>query len=180
MTDPVDTGAQPFWTVALRDLQAQLDADDRGLTTAVAQARRVTYGDNLLHGQRRRAAALEYLSHFRNPLVLLLLGASGVSAVLGDVTSFVVIALIVVVSVTLDFVQEHRAGNAAERLRQSVALRAAVLRDGQPTQLPASELVPGDVVQLAAGDLVPADGRVIAARDFFVRQSALTGESFPV
>lgn len=45
MTDPVDTGAQPFWTVALRDLQAQLDADDRGLTTAVAQARRVTYGD---------------------------------------------------------------------------------------------------------------------------------------
>ena len=180
MTDPVDTGAQPFWTVALRDLQAQLDADDRGLTTAVAQARRATYGDNLLHGQRRRAAALEYLSHFRNPLVLLLLGASGVSAVLGDVTSFVVIALIVVVSVTLDFVQEHRAGNAAERLRQSVALRAAVLRDGQPTQLPASELVPGDVVQLAAGDLVPADGRVIAARDFFVRQSALTGESFPV
>ncbi|HVO08258.1 MAG TPA: magnesium-translocating P-type ATPase [Burkholderiaceae bacterium] len=180
MTDPVDTGGQPFWTVALRDLQAQLDADDRGLTTAVAQARRATYGDNLLHGQRRRAAALEYLSHFRNPLVLLLLGASGVSAVLGDVTSFVVIALIVVVSVTLDFVQEHRAGNAAERLRQSVALRAAVLRDGQPTQLPASELVPGDVVQLAAGDLVPADGRVIAARDFFVRQSALTGESFPV
>ncbi|HSB25789.1 MAG TPA: magnesium-translocating P-type ATPase [Burkholderiaceae bacterium] len=180
MTDPVDTGAQPFWTVALRDLQAQLGADDRGLTTAVAQARRATYGDNLLHAQRRRAAALEYLSHFRNPLVLLLLGASGVSAVLGDVTSFVVIALIVVVSVTLDFVQEHRAGNAAERLRQSVALRAAVLRDGQSTRLPASELVPGDFVQLAAGDLVPADGRVVAARDFFVRQSALTGESFPV
>ncbi|WBY01660.1 magnesium-translocating P-type ATPase [Ramlibacter tataouinensis] len=40
--------------------------------------------------------------------------------------------------------------------------------------------MPGDIVRLSAGDLVPADGRLVEARDFFVRQSALTGESFPV
>ncbi|HET9645681.1 MAG TPA: HAD-IC family P-type ATPase, partial [Burkholderiaceae bacterium] len=178
--DPVEGATQPFWTRPLPELQAQFATTSRGLSTAQAQAARATFGDNVLHVQRRRALALEYLSHFRNPLVLLLLGASSVSALLGDATSFVVIALIVVVSVTLDFVQEHRAGNAAERLRESVALQATVLRDGQMVRLPASQLVPGDVVQLAAGDLVPADGRILEARDFFVRQSVLTGESFPV
>jgi Mg2+-importing ATPase len=99
---------------------------------------------------------------------------------LGDATSVVVIALIVAGSVTLDFIQERRAGRAAEALRASVALNARVLRDGQVQRLPVSQLVPGDRVQLGAGDLVPADGRLLEARDFFVRQSTLTGESFPV
>jgi len=174
------TQAPPFWTRTLDALQGELRTNPQGLSSSDAVARRATYGPNLLAVKRRRLLALEYLAHFRNPLVLLLLGASAVSAVLGDVASFAVIALIVVGSVTLDFVQEHRAGNAAERLRDSVALRSTVVRDGRAQRLPASELVPGDVVELAAGDMVPADGRVIEARDFFVRQSLLTGESFPV
>ena len=170
----------PFWTRPVQELMRDLDCDAAGLSTRAAQERHGRFGDNVLTRKRRRLLVLEYLAHFRNPLVLLLLGASLVSSVLGDVTSFVMIALIVLGSVTLDFVQEHRAGNAVERLRQSVAVRATVVRDGSVTQLPATQLVPGDVVQLAAGDLVPADGRVIEARDFFVRQSMLTGESFPV
>ena len=83
-------------------------------------------------------------------------------------------------SVTLDFLQEHRAGQAAERLKASVAVRATVLRDGAACEIPVAELVPGDVVRLAAGDLVPADGRVLEARDFFVNQALLTGEPYPV
>jgi len=178
---PTDQGAAPvFWTRPLTDLQAQLRGDAEGLSTSEAVARRAAYGANTLVTGRRRAWVLDYLARFRNPLVLLLLGATIVSAVLHDVTSAVVIALIVIGSVTLDFVQERRAGNAAERLRDSVALRALVLRDGNLVSLPAIELVPGDVVQLSAGDLVPADGRVIDARDFFIDQALLTGESFPV
>jgi Mg2+-importing ATPase len=65
----------------------------------------------------------------------------------------------------LDFVQEHRAGRAAERLRQSALVRATVVRDGSPADALASEIVPGDVVLLEAGDLVPADGRLLDARD---------------
>lgn len=170
----------PFWTRPLQELWTELGASERGLQSAAAAALRKTYGENLLHAAPRHGLALEFLAHLRNPLVLLLLAASGASALLGDVTSFVVIVVIVIGSVTLDFVQEHRAANAALRLRESVALRATVLRDGEYTQLPASQIVPGDMVQLSAGDLVPADGRIVEARDFFVRQSALTGESFPV
>lgn len=79
----------------------------------------------------------------------------------------------------LDFIQEHRAGRAVERLQQRVALQAATLRDGQIRELPMAELAPGDVVVLAAGDLVPGDGRVLEAKDFFVNQALLTGEAYP-
>ena len=122
----------------------------------------------------------QYLRHFRNPLVVTLLLASGVSAATGEVTNFFIIACIVLMSVTLDFWQEMRAGQVVERLRQSVAVRAAVLRDGQWQEHPVADLVPGDVVQLTAGDLVPGDALVLQARDFFVNQSVLTGESYPV
>jgi Mg2+-importing ATPase len=82
-------------------------------------------------------------------------------------------------SVTLDFIQEYRAGQAAERLRHSVVVRGQVLRDGKLLEIPLAEMVPGDVALLAAGDLVPCDGRVLEAKDFFVNQALLTGEAFP-
>jgi Mg2+-importing ATPase len=151
-----------------------------GLTTAEARARLASYGPNVVAPHRPRRLVLEFLARFRNPLVLLLLAASAVAALTGEVTSFGIIAVIVVLSVTLDFLQEHRAGQAAERLKASVAVRATVLRDGAACEIPVAELVPGDVVRLAAGDLVPADGRVLEARDFFVNQALLTGEPYPV
>ena len=123
---------------------------------------------------------LQFLAKFRNPLVIILLTASALSAFTGDAASFFIISTIVLISVTLDFVQEYRAGQAAERLRQSVAVRGQVLREGKALEIPLAEMVPGDVALLAAGDLVPCDGRVLEARDFFVNQALLTGEPFPV
>jgi Mg2+-importing ATPase len=151
-----------------------------GLSSADAAARLARFGANVPTPRRRRLPALEFLSRFRNPLVLLLLAASAISALTGDLTSFVIITVIVLMSVTLDFVQEHRAGQAAERLSASVAVRASVMRDGKPCEVPVSDVVPGDVVMLCAGDLVPADGRVLDSRDFFVSQALLTGEPYPV
>ncbi len=97
-----------------------------------------------------------------------------------EVTNFLIITCIVLLSVTLDFVQEYRADEAAEKLRQSVSLRATVVRDGKSLEVAVTEVVPGDIVLLSAGDLIPADGRVLEARDFFVKQALLTGESYPV
>jgi P-type Mg2+ transporter len=169
-----------FWNVALEELLPALGCTPAGLSAAEAARRLDVFGANTLGAPGRRRAVLEFLGHLRSPLVLLLLGACVVSAAMGDATSAIVIAAIVVGSVTLDFVQERRAGDAAERLRQSIALQADVLRDGVDLRIPAAQLVPGDIVRLAAGDLVPADGRVLEARDFFVRQAMLTGEAYPV
>jgi Mg2+-importing ATPase len=172
--------APAFWQRSLPELWAELASSPAGLDSADAMARLAAHGENALGRRRRRPIVLDFLARLRSPLVLLLLAACGVSAWMGDATSAAVIAVIVLGSVTLDFVQERRAGDAAERLRASVALQASVLRDGKQSRLPATALVPGDVVLLSAGDMVPADGRVVQARDFFVRQSMLTGESFPV
>jgi len=152
----------------------------QGLTTEQAQAQLSRWGPNRFDQHREPSLLWQYLLHFRNPLVLILLVASAVSALSGDVVNFAIIACIVLMSVTLDFVQEHRANKAAEKLRQSVMVRSTVLRDGAPCECPVSALVPGDVVLLSAGDLVPADGLVLEARDFFVNQALLTGEPYPV
>jgi Mg2+-importing ATPase len=152
----------------------------QGLTGLAAADRLRQYGPNRLQPARQRALLLQFLAHFKNPLVLVLLAASGLSALTGDVTGAFIIGVIVVMSVTLDFVQSYRAGRAAEQLALQVAVTATVLRDGQRRELPVAELVPGDVVLLSAGSLVPADARLLEADDFFVNQAQLTGEPYPV
>lgn len=153
---------------------------DRGLSSAEAAELRARFGPNTLSPVPRRSAVSQFLGRFRNPLVSVLLFASAVSGLTGDATGAGIIFVIVLLSVSLDFVQEYRAENAAQALAARVALTAHVLRDGQVRVLPFSEIVPGDVVLLAAGDLVPADGILLDARDFFVHQAALTGEPYPV
>jgi Mg2+-importing ATPase len=182
--DMQDTAAQPehdhYWQRPLTGLLSDLYAGEQGLDDGGARARQARYGPNSLKPRGERAAILEFLSHFRNPLVLVLLAASVVAAFLGDIRSFAVISVIVLLSVVLDFVQEYRAGQAAERLRSKVAVRARVLRGGRAREIPIAELVSGDIVTLSAGGIVPADGRLMEARDFFINQSLLTGESYPV
>lgn len=152
----------------------------QGLSTPEARERLARQGPNRLGHSAAVPFWRQLLRHFRNPLVLILLVASAVSAMSGAMANFVIIATIVWLSLALDFWQEQRASRVVERLRQSVSVRATVLRDGQQQACPVCELVPGDVVVLSAGDLVPADGRVVEARDFFVNQAVLTGESYPV
>ena len=151
-----------------------------GLSSTEAALRLGQYGLNQLKPVRQRAILLQFLAHFRNPLVLVLLIASGISALTGDSTGAFIIGLIVLMSVTLDFVQEYRAGQAAEQLAAQVAVTASVLRDGKPSEVPVVQLVPGDVVLLSAGNLVPADAQVLEADDFFINQAQLTGESYPM
>ncbi|MBK9614935.1 MAG: magnesium-translocating P-type ATPase [Uliginosibacterium sp.] len=183
MPDTVKEATEPaasFWRVPAEALLTQLHANPGGLRSSDAAVRLKRTGLNLIHGERKSAVALQFLAKFRNPLVIILLVASALSALTGDTTSFLIITAIVLISVTLDFVQEYRAGQAAERLRESVAVRASVLRDGKPADIPIAELVPGDVALLRAGDLIPCDGRVLEAKDFFVNQALLTGEPYPV
>ncbi|MFA6313247.1 MAG: magnesium-translocating P-type ATPase [Sterolibacterium sp.] len=169
-----------FWNLPSADLQAQLGVAASGLSQREARRRLLAFGPNTLRVQAERRLILQYLDHFKNPLVMILLAASAVSALTGELTGFVIIWTIVLMSVTLDFVQEYRAGRAVERLQQTVALHASVLRDDLRQDLPMEQLVPGDVVLLSAGDLMPADCRLLEARDFFVNQALLTGESYPV
>ncbi|MDE2238200.1 MAG: magnesium-translocating P-type ATPase, partial [Elusimicrobia bacterium] len=109
-----------------------------------------------------------------------LLVIAGVSWAMGDTDAAAIVGAMVVLSVVLGYVQEARSGRAVEKLMAMVTTTSTVLRDGKEIDVPLSELCPGDVVVLTAGSIVPADLRLVAAKDFFVSQSALTGESMPV
>ena len=150
-----------------------------GMTTAGAANALQQAGPNRIEAAAPRRLLAAFAGRFRNPLVLVLLGAATVSAFTGDVPSFAIIAVIVLASVILDVVQEHRAQTAAESLRDQVALSAKVMRDGTAQDIPSAGIVPGDLVLLAAGDLVPADARLTDAHDLYVNEALLTGEPYP-
>jgi len=168
-----------LWNRPLERVLADLSATPGGLASEEAERRFRIYGPNDALTRRRRPLWLSFLSRFGNPLILILLLASALSALTGDVASFVIVVTIVLLSVVLDFTQEVRAEKAVEALRRSVALRAEALRNGHVTAILVEELVQGDVVELMAGDIVPADCRLLKSRDLFVNQALLTGEPFP-
>src|SRR5246127_1793395 len=109
-----------FWQIALADLERELGADAKGLTASEAALRRLRYGPNALEERRRLSLPLKFLSRFHNPLVIILLAAAVISALTGDLTSFIIISTIVLMSAALDTVQEFRAEQAAESLKVSV------------------------------------------------------------
>ncbi|MBS1131625.1 MAG: ATPase, type:Magnesium-translocating P-type ATPase, partial [Proteobacteria bacterium] len=175
-----DSNIRPWWLEPLPDPARATASATTGLSSGEAKLRLSKFGPNLFSDHQEQPLWLQFLARFKNPLVLLLLVASAISAMTGEMTNFFIIFVMVTFSVTLDFVQEHRAGKAAASLRQSVSLRASVIRDGQRLDVAVAEVVPGDIVVLSAGDMIPADGLVLESNDFFVKQALLTGEPYPV
>jgi len=175
--DPIS--GEDVWSETIPRLLARLSATETGLTSDDARARLAACGANVATTEKPPPLWLQFLTRFRNPLVIILLVASALSAATGDVPSFLIVLTIVTASVTLDFIQEVKAQNAVDALRRSVAVHATVRRDGTRGSLPLEQIVPGDVVELIAGDLVPADSRLLEGRDLFVNQALLTGESYP-
>jgi Mg2+-importing ATPase len=169
-----------FWNAPSASVVGELGTSTTGLASAEAEHRLHVHGPNDAAATPRQSAWARLRRRFANPLVIILLSASVLSAIAGDIASLIIISTIVGLSVLLDMIQELRAQNAVEALRAKIAVRARTMRDGRETVIPVSELVPGDIVQLEAGDLVPADGRLLASQDFFVNQALLTGEPYPV
>ena len=166
-----------------KELLKQLDTTNEGLTSEAAATRLSALGPNLVAHERQQTVLEELIGRAKNPLNFLLLTLAAVSYSLGDTRATAVIAGMVVLSVSLAFVQEHRSNNAAARLRAMVRTTATVLRPGtsdQSVEIPIEELVPGDVVRLSAGDMIPADLRVLTAKDLFLNEATLTGEAMPV
>jgi len=178
-TEQMGLRTSDFSALPLDELMQSLHSTETGLSASNAAGILKIVGPNQVESVKPKGLLSAFIERFSNPLVLILLFAAAVSAFTGDIPSFGIIAVIVLMSVILDVTQEHQAQNAAERLREQVSLSAKALRDGQPIDIPVAEIVPGDVILLAAGDLVPADSRLIEARDLYVDEALLTGEAFP-
>jgi Mg2+-importing ATPase len=161
------------------DCLARLAAREGGLTGEEAEERLKQAGPNEV-GQKPRGFLAGLFRRFANPLVIQLLIIAGVSFLMGDMRAGIVVCCMIAISTALSVIQEERSGRAVEKLKAMVRTSVNALRDGRELEVPLADIVPGDIVVLDAGSLVPADIRLIATKDFFVSQSALTGESMPV
>ncbi len=157
---------------------AQLHTNLQGLPQEEAIHRFHLYGPNMLV-VKQHSWVWMFLAKFLNPLILLLIAASAISALLKETANFLIITVMVFTSVIVDFYQQYQAEHAAEILKKRVSVTATVIREGKKEEIPIIHLVPGDIITLAAGDIIPADSRLIESNILLVDQSALTGESFP-
>ncbi|WIM11934.1 magnesium-translocating P-type ATPase [Enhydrobacter sp.] len=169
-----------FWTQDEAALCASLACGVGGLDSIEAERRIAQFGPNSDVTGKRVGVLSAALRRLLEPLCLILLVAAGVSIATGDEAGGTIIVAILVFSIGLDTFQEGRAAKAAELLRQSVALKAEVKRDGIFRTVPVESVVPGDIVRVRAGDIVPADGRILQAIGFTANEAALTGEPYPV
>jgi P-type Mg2+ transporter len=172
-----------FARVSPEDAMLRLRSAPDGLASDEAARRLRLVGPNQVAHAARHTILGELVGRSINPLNGLLLALAIASYFLGDQRAAIVIAVMVVLSVSLGFLQEHRSNKAADDLRRMVLTKATLRRRGSGTpghiDVPIEEIVPGDIVLLSAGDMIPADLRLISAKDLFLNQSALTGEAMP-
>jgi magnesium-transporting ATPase (P-type) len=157
-----------------------LQSSPGGLTAAEATRRLVEHGRNQLPEARSRGPIRRFLAQFHNVLIYVLLAAATVTGALQHWVDTGVILAVVLANAVIGFVQEGKAEAAMAAIRQMLAPRASVLRDGRRVTVDGAAIVPGDIVLLEAGDKVPADLRVIEARGLAAQEAILTGESVPV
>ena len=162
---------------------AELDSGPEGLGEREAARRLERLGANVLEEPKPPSLLLRLLAQLKDPMILVLLLAAGLSLAASggrDWLDGAIILVIVGVNALLSVTQEDHARQALEELRQLSAPRARVRREGKVREVPAEELVPGDLILVEAGDLVPADGRLLSAQGLRTDESAMTGESQPV
>ncbi len=173
--------SRPWHSAPPEQVLQQLQVDPaQGLSEQEARSRRQRHGANQLMEKPPTPLWRLLLRQFKSLLILILIGAAGLSWAIGDLMDALIILLVVGINALLGFHQEYRAEQSLAMLKKMLVPEAEVRRDGKERMIPATDLVPGDIVILDAGDRVPADGRLIQAHNLHVDESSLTGESHPV
>ena len=169
------------WKLEATEVASALETSaDTGLDASVADGRLSEFGRNELVEKKQRPTWMLFVDQFTSPMILVLIAAAIVTFAIGHSKDTVVILAIVVFNGVVGFVQEYRAGQAMDALKQMSSPQARVVRDGETSLVPAAEVVPGDIVLLEQGDIVTADMRLLQAPGLRVNEAPLTGESEPV
>ncbi|NHN49381.1 cation-transporting P-type ATPase [Halostella sp. JP-L12] len=165
---------------SLDEIYDELDTTPAGLDATTAGKRRERSGPNEITGEEGRGALAIFLAQFASALIWVLLVAAALSFAIGHVVDAVLIGGILLLNGVFGFVQEYRAEQSLEALRDMATPEITVRRDGDERSVDSTALVPGDVVVLQQGDVVPADARLVEAANMEVDEAPLTGESVPV
>ncbi len=173
------TQATPWHALEVEAALDAVSARAEGLSTAEAAERLEREGRNVIPAHAGASWVRKLAEQFLQPLVVVLVGAVGLSVFLGDYVDAAVIGAVVLLNGVIGFLQEYRAEQSIAALSKTLVTEATVLRDGQLRRIPSEQLVRGDVVSLQSGDTVPADLRLLDIKDLKVEEAGLTGESVP-
>ncbi len=152
----------------------------RGLTSDEAKQRLEKFGPNVIESSNKKSLAKKIIEQIADPMVILLVLASIVSAFTGDTVEAVIIIAIVVINAIMSIIQEGRAEDSVAALQKMSSPEATIIRDGGRKKVKAEELVPGDIVIIETGDIIPADMRLLESSNLQIDESSLTGESVAV
>src|SRR3954451_16955403 len=178
--DP-DSAAPPPYARDAEEVATALGSDlTMGLTGAESAARLTQYGPNQITAEKPPSTLAIALIQLRNPMNIMLIAVTAVSFVIGQVSTGVIVGLLIVLNVVLGTRQEVKSRASVDALSNQQVPQAKVVRDGALVLVPAVAVVPGDLVQVEAGDIVPPDGRIIRSATLETQEAALTGESAPV
>lgn len=156
-----------------------LKTSNQGLSETEAQQRITQYGLNAIEAHEE-SKWKKLLGYFWGPIPWMIEAAAIISFFRQDWPDFIVISILLLYNAIVGFWQDNKAANALAALKQGLAAKAHVLRDGQWKAVEATQLVPGDIVTIAGGEILPADLILTSGKYLSVDQAALTGESLPV
>lgn len=172
---------QPFWSLDPSDVIRHLRSHaTRGLSDSDVRERVRAFGANSFARAKGPSTMRIVARQFQSPLILILVGAAGVTTMLGEWHDAIVIGLAVIVNTFVGFYQEYKAERALADLSSYIRERTRVVRNGAEQEIDSSALVPGDIIHLSHGMRVPADARIIVSQHLAIDESILTGESLPV
>jgi len=167
--------------LSAQEVLKKLSTDkNRGLSSVEVNNRLEKFGPNTLQEEKKSRLLKLITDQFKDVFVIMLLFASGLSYMVGELTDAILIAVIVVLCVVTGFVQEYRSEKALEAMKRMTAPTARVFRDGKEATVPAKDVVPGDILLLETGDRVAADARLLENASLKTDEAPLTGESTPV
>ena len=164
-------GKQMWHAASVNEAVTAQKSGSSGLTEAEVRERLVQFGPNRLAPPKRRGSFQRFFGQFHDVLIYVLLGATVVTALLGHWIDAQVILAVVLINAIIGFLQEGKAENALEAIRDMLAPKASVIREGHRQTVPGSELVPGDIVLLEAGARVPADIRLLDVKSLKIDEA---------
>ena len=169
-----------WYGLTQEEVLKRLGTNRTGLSEEEAEKRLKTYGENVLKEQEEMPWWQVFLGQFKDLLVMILIGAAGVSMVTGDPQSALVIFSVLLLNAILGTVQHQKARKSLESLKRLAATDTLLLREGRICMVPSSRVVPGDILVLETGGMAAADGRILQATGLTCNESSLTGEALSV
>lgn len=169
----------PWHSLTVEEVLQKVGSRLSGLTSSEVEERLRKFGRNELVAKKKSPLEM-FVKQFANFLIGILLVATVISLILGEVIDATAILIIVLIMAIMGFIQEYRAERTLEALKKLAAPTCKVLRDGEEKVIDAAEVVPGDILILSEGDRIAADARVVESIDLETDEAPLTGESTPV